>query len=81
LTWENELKRLDSLLSILKERARIKKHNRLFAGCLKTEAMLDYLHGRLTSEEVEVVKKHLSKCRQCAEELQLMRKSEGIVSE
>jgi len=71
----------NNLLIILKERARIRKHNRLFAGCLKTEAMLDYLYDRLTSEEAEVVKKHLSKCRQCAEELQLMRKSEGIASD
>ena len=75
------MKRLDSLLSILKEKARIKKHNKLFAGCLKTEAMLDYLHDRLTSEEVEVVKRHLDRCHRCAEELKLMRESEGIVSE
>jgi len=75
------LKRLDSLLSILKERARIRKHNKLFAGCLKTEAMLDYLYDRLTSEEAEVVRKHLGRCRRCAEELELMRESEGIVSE
>jgi len=75
------LKRLDSLLSILKERARIKKHNKLFAGCLKTEAMLDYLYNRLSSEEAEVVRKHLGKCRRCAEELKLMRESEGVVSD
>lgn len=75
------MKRLDSLLSILKERARIKKHNKLFAGCLKTEALLDYLYDRLTSEEVEVVKRHLDRCHRCAEELNLMRESEGIVSE
>lgn len=75
------MKRLDSLLSILKERAKIKKHNKLFAGCLKTEVMLDYLQGRLTSEEAGVVKKHLGECRHCAEELKLMRESEGIVSE
>ena len=75
------MKRLDSLLSILKERARIRKHNKLFAGCLKTEAMLDYLYDRLTSEEAEVVRKHLGRCRRCAEELELMRESEGIVSE
>jgi hypothetical protein len=81
LTWENELKRLDSLLSILKERARIRKHNRLFAGCLKTEALLDYLHDRLTPEEAEIVKKHLDRCHRCAEELKLMRESEGVVSE
>jgi len=81
LIWENELKRLDSLLSILKERARIKKHNKLFAGCLKTEAMLDYLYNRLSSEEAEVVRKHLGKCRRCAEELKLMRESEGVVSD
>jgi hypothetical protein len=79
LTWENELKRLDSLLCILKERARIRKHNRLFAGCLSTEALLDYLHDRLTSEEAEVVKKHLGKCRRCAEELKLIRKSEFFI--
>jgi len=75
------VRRLNDILSILKERARIRKHNKLFAGCLKTETMLDYLHDRLTSEEAEVVKKHLGKCRRCAEELKLMRKSEGIVSE
>ena len=75
------MKRLDSLLSILKERARIKKHNKLFAGCLKTEAMLDYLYNRLSSEEAEVVRKHLGKCRRCAEELKLMRESEGVVSD
>ena len=75
------MKRLDSFLSILKERARIKKHNKLFAGCLKTEAMLDYLHDRLTSEEAKVVKKHLNECHHCAEELRLMRESEGVISE
>ena len=75
------VRRLNDILSILEEKARIRKHNKLFAGCLKTEALLDYLHDRLTSEEAEVVKKHLSKCRQCAEELQLMRKSEGIASD
>jgi len=72
-----KVKGLNNLLSILAERAKRKKHNKLFARCLKTEAMLDYLHGRLTSEETEVVKKHLRRCRQCAEELELMRESEG----
>lgn len=72
------MKGLDSLLAILKERARIRKRNKLFAGCLKTEAMLDYLHDRLTSEEAEVVIKHLGKCPRCAEELKLMRESERI---
>lgn len=67
-------------MSILEERAKRKKHNRLFAGCLKTEALLDYLHDRLTSGEAEVVKKHLGKCPRCADELRLMRESEGIVS-
>jgi hypothetical protein len=76
-----KVKGLNSLLSILAERARIKKHNKLFAGCLKTEAMLDYLHGRLTSEEAGVVKNHLRKCPRCAEELKLIKESEGIVSE
>lgn len=75
------MKRLDSLLSILKENARIKKRNKLFVGCLKTEALLDYLYDRLTSEEAGVVKKHLGKCRRCAEELKLMRESEGVVLE
>lgn len=72
-------KRLDDLLFALEENAKIKKHNKLFAGCLKMEALLDYLRDRLTSEEAEVVKKHLGKCRRCAEELELMRESEGIV--
>lgn len=76
-----EKRRLNDILSILEENARIKKHNKLFAGCLKTEVLLDYLHGKLTSEEAKVVKKHLGKCSHCAEELELMRKSEGIVSE
>ena len=71
-----EMKGLDNLLLILKERARIRKHNKLFVGCLKTEAMLAYLHDRLTSEEVEVVKRHLDRCHRCAEELKLMRHSE-----
>lgn len=72
------MKRLDSLLSILKERARIRKHNRLFAGCLKTSAMLDYIDHKLTEEEVEVVKKHLRNCRHCAEEVKLMRKTRPV---
>lgn len=76
-----KVKGLNSLLSILAERARIKKRNRLFAGCLKTEAMLDYLHDRLTSEEAKIVKRHVGKCRRCAEEMKLMRESEGTVSE
>ena len=76
-----EKRRLNDILSILEENARIKRHNKLFAGCLKTEAMLDYLHGRLTSEEAEVMKKHLGKCRHCTEELELMRKSEAIKEE
>lgn len=75
------VRRLNDILSILEEKARIRKHNKLFAGCLKTQAMMDYLHGRLTHQEAEVVKKHLSKCRQCAEEFKLMRESEGIASE
>lgn len=73
------MKRLDGLLSILKERAKIKKHNKLFAGCLKTETMLNYLYEKLNSEETEVVKKHLSKCPRCAEELELMRESEASI--
>lgn len=76
-----EVKRLDKLLLILEEKARTKKHNNLFAGCLKTEVLLDYLHGRLSVEEAEVVKKHLGKCWRCAEELKLMRESERIVTE
>lgn len=71
-------KGFNNLLIILRERAKIRKHNKLFAGCLKTEALLDYLYNRLTSEEAEVVRKHLGKCPRCAEELKLMRKSEGI---
>jgi len=43
--------------------------------------MLDYLHDRLTSEEAGVVKKHLGRCPRCAEELKLVRESEGVVSE
>jgi len=74
---DNEVRRFNKFLSVLKERARIKKHNKLFAGCLKTEAMLDYLYNRLTSEEAEVVKKHLGRCRRCAEEWKLMRESEN----
>jgi len=74
-----KLKRLNNLFSILEERAKREKHNRLFAGCLKTEAMLDYLHNRLISDEVEVVKKHLGRCPRCAEELELMKESEGVV--
>lgn len=87
LTWvkamnkDNEARRFNKFLSVLKERARIKKHNKLFAGCLKTEAMLDYLHDRLTCEEAEVVRKHLGKCHSCAEELKLMRESEGVISD
>lgn len=75
-----EVKKLDSFLSVIEENARIKKHNKLFAGCLKTEVMLDYLHHRLTSQAAKVVKKHLGKCRWCADELRLMRESEGIGS-
>jgi len=75
---DNEVRRFNKFLSVLKERARIKKHNKLFAGCLTTQAMMDYLYNRLTSEEAEVVRKHLGRCRRCAEELELMRESEGI---
>jgi len=77
----NEVRRFNKFLSVLKERARIKKHNRLFAGCLKTEVMLNYLHNRLTSEEAEAVREHLGRCRRCAEELELMRESEGTASD
>ncbi len=77
-----EAKKLNNLLSILGERTRIRKHNKLFIGCLKTEALLDYLYNnRLSPEEAEVVRKHLNRCRRCAEELELMRESEGFVSE
>jgi len=78
---EKEIRRFNNFLSFLKERAKIKKRNKLFAGCLRTQAMLNYLHDRLTSEEAEVVKKHLDKCRRRGEELKLMREREGIVSE
>lgn len=76
-----EARRLNSLFLVLEEKARTGKHNNLFAGCLRTEALLDYLYDRLTWQEAEVVKKHLDKCRRCAEELRLMRESEGIISE
>ncbi len=49
----------------------------LFAGCLRTETLLDYLHNKLTCEEVEVVKKHLDKCPRYAEELKFMKESEN----
>ena len=71
-------KGFNNLLIILRERARIRKHNKLFSGCLKTEAMLDYLYGRLTSEEAEIIRRHLARCPRCAEELKLMCESEGI---
>jgi anti-sigma factor RsiW len=76
-----KVKGLNNLLSALAERAKRKKHNKLFAGCLKTRTMLDYLYDRLTPEEAGAVKKHLGKCHRCAEELELMRESERIVSE
>lgn len=74
-----EARKLNSLLFALEEKATIEKHNNLFAGCLKTEALLNYLHDRLTLEEAEVVKKHLGKCHRCTEELELIRESEASI--
>lgn len=71
-----KVKGLNNLLSILEKRAKIRRHNKLFAGCLKTESLLDYLYGRLTFEEAEVLKKHLGKCSRCTEELEFIRDSE-----
>ena len=76
-----EARELNSLLFAVEGKVKAEKHNKLFAGCLKTEALLDYLHGRLSPEEAEVVKKHLGRCHRCAEELELMRESEHVVSE
>lgn len=70
-----KLEMLDHLLIAVREHARIKRHNRLFAGCLKTETMLDYINHNLTPEEVEIVKKHLRKCHSCADEVKVMRKT------
>lgn len=73
--------KLENLLNSIKTRARIRKHNKLFAGCLKTEVMLNYIHDNLNPEEAEVVEQHLKKCIYCSEELKLMKRSEKALSD
>ncbi len=51
--------------------------SRLFteSGCLKEEAMQDYLLGRLTEEEQQAIAKHLAYCPLCTDALEGMKET------
>lgn len=73
--------KLENLLNSIRLRAKIRKHNKLFVGCLKTDVMVNYIHDNLNPEAAEVVEQHLKKCIYCSKELKLMKRSEKALSD
>ena len=51
----------------------MQENNNIFdesSGCIRQDALLEYLQGKLSGKERNLVEKHLLECEMCSDELE-----------